>query len=150
MLGINIGGLGFLTAVPVDELPRALKCVWNGEFKFESRALIEAGGFATGKNPRNRAQRHRRQPRRGLAAHRARRERGWRTHHALPLRRVDHQFADRLDGVFAGGGRRGVLPTAEVFALTPICPHALSNRSIILPLSSTIRVKAISRCPRPF
>ena len=41
MLGINIGGLGFLTAVPSDELPRALNHVWNGEFKYESRALIE-------------------------------------------------------------------------------------------------------------
>jgi NAD+ kinase len=37
-----------------------------------------------------------------------------------------------------------VLPTAEVFALTPICPHALSNRSIILPLSATITVKAVT------
>ncbi len=37
-----------------------------------------------------------------------------------------------------------VLPAAEVFALTPICPHALSNRSIILPLASTIRVKAVN------
>ncbi|MEJ0091605.1 MAG: hypothetical protein WDM80_17890 [Limisphaerales bacterium] len=40
-----------------------------------------------------------------------------------------------------------VLPTAEVFAMTPICPHALSNRSIILPLSSRISVKAISPVP---
>jgi NAD+ kinase len=31
-----------------------------------------------------------------------------------------------------------------VFALTPICPHALSNRSIILPLSATIKVKAVT------
>jgi NAD+ kinase len=37
-----------------------------------------------------------------------------------------------------------VLPTAEVFILTPICPHALSNRSIILPLASTLRVKAVT------
>ncbi|MGH7975068.1 MAG: NAD(+)/NADH kinase, partial [Limisphaerales bacterium] len=40
-----------------------------------------------------------------------------------------------------------VFPTAEVFALTPICPHALSNRSIILPLTSAIRVKAINPLP---
>ena len=40
-----------------------------------------------------------------------------------------------------------VLPSAEVFALTPICPHALSNRSIIFPLCSTISVKAIN--PQP-
>jgi NAD+ kinase len=40
-----------------------------------------------------------------------------------------------------------VLPTAEVFVMTPICPHALSNRSIILPLASKISVKAISPLP---
>jgi NAD+ kinase len=40
-----------------------------------------------------------------------------------------------------------VSPAAEVFALTPICPHALSNRSIILPLDSTIRVKAMNPAP---
>jgi NAD+ kinase len=37
-----------------------------------------------------------------------------------------------------------VLPTADVFTLTPICPHALSNRSIILPLASAIHIKAAS------
>ena len=108
MLGVNIGGLGFLTAVPSDELAEALKIVWRGEFKYESRALIEASGRCNGQtDSRNGAERHRRQPRRGFAAHRAGRERGRRTHHALPLRRTDHQFADRFDGLFAGGGRRG-------------------------------------------
>src|SRR5437773_4750101 len=46
----------------------------------------------------------------------------------------------------AAGGAL-VSPAADVFALTPICPHTLSNRSLILPLTSTIRVKAIS--PQP-
>jgi NAD+ kinase len=40
-----------------------------------------------------------------------------------------------------------VLPTADVFTLTPICPHALSNRSIILPLSATLQVKAVTASP---
>jgi len=40
-----------------------------------------------------------------------------------------------------------VLPTADVFTLTPICPHALSNRSIIMPLSSTIHIKAATPSP---
>jgi len=42
ILGINIGNLGFLTAVPSDGLSQALRQVWNGEFAFEPRALIEA------------------------------------------------------------------------------------------------------------
>ena len=49
LLGINIGGLGFLTAVPSDELPRALNHIWHGEFKYESRALIEASGRCQGR-----------------------------------------------------------------------------------------------------
>jgi NAD+ kinase len=40
-----------------------------------------------------------------------------------------------------------VLPTAEVFALTPICPHTMSNRPLILPLASIIRVQAASPAP---
>ena len=36
ILGINIGSLGFLTAVPSAQLGRALKSVWSGEFEFES------------------------------------------------------------------------------------------------------------------
>ena len=44
ILGINIGSLGFLTAVPSAELPRALRQVWKGEFTFEPRALIQATG----------------------------------------------------------------------------------------------------------
>ena len=40
-----------------------------------------------------------------------------------------------------------VFPTAQVIALTPICPHTLSNRSLILPLSATIEVKVIN--PKP-
>jgi len=46
----------------------------------------------------------------------------------------------------AAGGAL-VFPTAEVFALTPICPHTLSNRSLIVPLSATIRIKPINPTP---
>jgi NAD+ kinase len=40
-----------------------------------------------------------------------------------------------------------IFPTADVFTLTPICPHTLSNRSLILPLSSTLEIRVIS--PKP-
>jgi len=151
MLGVNIGGLGFLTAVPSDKLAEALKLVWRGEFKFEARALIEASGTGRGKKI-----------------------------HAAALNDIvisrgaisrlialdvsvngDPITRYRCDGLIvssptgstayslAAGGAI-VLPTADVFVLTPICPHALSNRSIILPLSATISVKAVTTVPTAY
>jgi NAD+ kinase len=40
-----------------------------------------------------------------------------------------------------------VFPTAEVFAVTPICPHTLSNRSLILGLDSKITIQVMSSEP---
>jgi NAD+ kinase len=148
ILGVNIGGLGFLTGVPSAELARALKCVWNGEFRFESRALIEASGIGNGKKILASALND-------IVVSRGAVSRLI----ALDVS-VDGELITnyRCDGLIissptgstayslAAGGAV-VLPTAEVFAMTPICPHALSNRSIILPLSSKICVKAISPLP---
>ena len=145
ILGVNIGGLGFLTGVPSAELARALKCVWKGEFRFESRALLEATGTGNGKKILASALND-------IVVSRG----------AVPRMialdvSVDGELITRYrcDGLIissptgstayslAAGGAI-VLPTADVIAITPISPHALSNRSIILPLSSKIAVKAIS------
>lgn len=145
LLGINIGGLGFLTAVPSAELPDALKKIWRGEFKYESRPLIEVRGNCSGKIIRKDALND------IVVSHGA-------VSRLITLDvSVDGELVTRYrcDGLIVSSptgstayslaaGGAVVLPSAEVFALTPICPHALSNRSIILPLSSTIRVKAIN------
>jgi len=148
ILGVNIGGLGFLTGVPSAELARALKCVWNGEFKFESRALIEVAGNCNGKNICE------------TALNDVVVSRGAVSRLIALDVNVDGELITRYrcDGLIissptgstayslAAGGAV-VVPTAEVFAMTPICPHALSNRSIILSLASKISVKAISPLP---
>ncbi|HEX5398590.1 MAG TPA: NAD(+)/NADH kinase [Verrucomicrobiae bacterium] len=148
MLGVNLGGLGFLTAVPSNELPRALSHIWRGEFKFESRDLIEARGDCQGR------------PIRASALNDIVVSRGAVSRLITLDVSVDGELITRYrcDGLIissptgstayslAAGGAI-VLPTAQVFVLTPICPHALSNRSIILPLSSTLRVKAVT--PQP-
>lgn len=145
MLGVNIGGLGFLTAVPSDKLTEALKLVWRGEFKFEARALIEASGTGRGKNIQATALND-------IVISRGAVSRLIALDVSVngePITRyrcdgliVSSPTGSTAYSLAAGGAI--VLPTAEVFALTPICPHALSNRSIILPLSATISVKAIT------
>ena len=151
MLGVNIGSLGFLTAVPSDKLADALKLVWAGEFKFESRALIEATGVCHGKKltatalndivvTRGAVSR--------LIALDVTVNGDLVTRYRCDGLIVSSPTGSTAYSLAAGGAV--VLPTAEVFALTPICPHALSNRSIILPLSATIRVKAINTVPAAF
>ena len=148
ILGVNIGGLGFLTAVPSANLPRALKCVWNGDFKFESRILLQVTGRCDGRKVDQTA-----------------------LNDIVIGRGVASRLIDldvsvdgdpvaryRCDGLIVSSptgstayslsaGGAVVFPTAEVFALTPICPHTLSNRSLILPLSSRIDVKVVN--PKP-
>lgn len=143
ILGVNIGGLGFLTAVPSDQLAEALKLIWRGDFKFESRALIEATGTGRGKRIHATALND-------LVISRGAISRLIALDVSVngePITRyrcdgliVSSPTGSTAYSLAAGGAI--VLPTAEVFALTPICPHALSNRSIILPLSATITIKA--------
>jgi NAD+ kinase len=148
ILGVNIGGLGFLTGVPSSELAGALKKIWRGEFKFESRALIEVSGKCNGKKISETALND-------IVVSRGAVSRLI----ALDVG-VDGEFITRYrcDGLIVSSptgstayslaaGGAVVLPTAEVFVMTPICPHALSNRSIILPLSSKISVRAASPLP---
>ena len=148
ILGVNIGGLGFLTAVPSANLPQALKCVWNGLFKFESRVLIQATGRSGG------------QPVAQTALNDIVIGRGMTPRlieldvsidgEPLTRYRCDGLIISSPTGSTAyslAAGGAVVFPTAEVFALTPICPHTLSNRSLILPLAATIEVKVASAKP---
>ena len=148
ILGINIGSLGFLTAVPSADLARALKHVWNGEFNFESRILLRATGRSrnhlidqTALNDVVIS--------RGIASRLIELDvcvNG----EPLTRYRCDGLIVSSPTGSTAyslAAGGAVVFPTAEVLALTPICPHTLSNRSLILPLTATLEVEVIS--PKP-
>jgi len=148
MLGINIGGLGFLTAVPSDGLSHALGHIWCGEFKYESRTLIEVNGCCNGSKIQASALND-------IVVGRGAVSRLIELDVSVdgePLTRyrcdgliVSSPTGSTAYSLAAGGAV--VFPTAEVLALTPICPHALSNRSIILPLTSIIRIKATDPLP---
>jgi NAD+ kinase len=151
MLGVNIGGLGFLTGVPSDKLAAALKLLWRGDFAYESRTLIQASGRCHGRTVHETALND-------IVVGRGAVSRPI----ALDVS-VDGEPITRYrcDGLIissptgstayslAAGGPI-VLPTADVFCLTPISPHSLSNRSIILPLSSTVRIKATNPLPATY
>jgi NAD+ kinase len=148
ILGVNIGGLGFLTAVPSAQIEPALAHIWRGEFNFEARVLLE-GEVRGGPAPLKAAALN------DLVISRSGTSRLIDLDVAVdgePLSRY------RCDGLIlssptgstayslAAGGAL-VHPTAKVMVLTPICPHTLSNRPLILPLSATVEIRVVN--PRP-
>jgi NAD+ kinase len=146
LVGINVGALGFLTDVQAHQLPLALKQIWAGQTHVESRPLIQASGRAHG------------QPIVETALNDFVISRGAAPRLIELEVSVDGEFLTRYrcDGLIVAtptgstayslsAGGAIVSPTADVFTLTPICPHALSNRSVIVGLDSAVHVKVLSQ-----
>lgn len=145
VLGINLGRLGFLTLVPSQNLRQALEQIWKNEFVLESRSLIEAsrvtGGCEVTLCALNDIVISRGAVSRmieldvevdGLEL----------TRYRCDGLIVSSPTGSTAYSLSAGGAI--ISPSADVFAITPICPHTLSNRSVIIGLSSTVKVRVIS------
>lgn len=142
LIGINIGSLGFLTDVPAQHLQKALRQIWAGETILESRSLIQA-------TVQPHAERIYEIALNDFVISRGAAPRlidldvtvdG----EALTRYRGDGLIVCTPTGSTAyslSAGGAVVSPTADVFTLTPICPHTLSNRSVVIGMDSTVRVK---------
>jgi NAD+ kinase len=145
VIGINAGALGFLTDVQAHQLPLALKQIWAGEIVLEPRSLIEATG------------------QRGDEVYRETALNDFVISRGAAPRLIDLEVTIdgmvltryRCDGLIVctptgstayslSAGGAIVSPTADVFTLTPICPHTLSNRSVIVSLEAEIKVRVLS------
>jgi NAD+ kinase len=141
ILGINVGRLGFLTAVPSKNLAEALRLVARGEYFFETRQLIEAATPGPRLHALNDFVISR-----GAASRMIELEVSvngeFLTNYRSDGLIVSSPTGSTAYSLSAGGAI--VSPAAAVIALTPICPHTVSNRSLILSLDSVINVRVIS------
>ncbi len=145
VFGINVGRLGFLTAVPSHQLKDAFTKIFAGDYQVETRPLIEAFGVAQGAKIR--------QPAlndfvisRGAIPRMIELEVSI-NDAAMTRYRCDGLIVSSPTGSTAyslSAGGAIISPDANVFAITPICPHTLTNRSVIVSLESKIQVKVLS------
>ena len=145
ILGVNVGRLGFLTAVSSRELPQALEKIWQNEFQIEPRSLLTARGVSNGKKIALRALNDI-VISRGVAPRMIELEVSV-NGNVLTCYRCDGLIISSPTGSTAyslSAGGAIVSPDAQVFAITPICPHTLSNRSVIVSANAVIQVKVIS------
>ncbi len=141
ILGVNLGNLGFLTSVNCDELARTVTPILRGEYNLSARHTIQTSLLRNGKR---------------LETHRALNDavisRGALSRIVRLRLYIDEEWLTEYvcDGmIFAtatgstayslSAGGPILLPTARACILTPICPHALSNRPIIADERSVVR-----------
>jgi NAD+ kinase len=144
---VNLGGLGFLTAITVDELFPELERALRGEHRAAKRKLLNTEVVRDGEV---------------IATYDA-------LNDAVLTKAdiarmidldvyVDNQLvcAYKADGLIIctptgstayslSAGGPIIFPSVPAICLTPICPHMLTNRPVLVPETSVIRV--ISRGP---
>ena len=139
---VNVGGLGFLTAISRDEIYPELERAFRGEHRIANRRLLNtevqrAGQVVASFEALNDAV---------LTKSSLARMIDLDTY-------VDEQFvcAYKADGLIIStptgstayslsAGGPIIFPKVEAICITPICPHMLTNRPVLVPDNSVIRV----------
>ena len=144
IFGVNVGGLGFLTASSWKDLPKAMNDVVAGKFSIESRTLLSAIGQSCREKFKLKAMND-------FVISRGSIPRMIRLEvkvdgEVLTTYRCDGLAVSTSTGSTAyslAAGGAIIAPEAKVISITPICPHTLSNRAVIINQQSTIEVRML-------
>jgi NAD+ kinase len=149
VLGVNLGYLGFLTSVPPGELEEALEQVLRGECWIDERFTLDAvvqnrsGNLSASYNALNDAVLHKggfaRVVRLAVFIGPDREEIGSYTADGIILSTPTGSTAYSLS---AGGPI--VVPTVDCILATPICPHTLVVRPLIVPSSAELFIEVLT------
>jgi NAD+ kinase len=147
ILGVNLGSLGFLTSVALDELYPQLDLILAGRHEINTRMMLEASIIRNGRTIEAHIESY-------LAMNDAV------VNQAALARLIDfdvhvdssHIGRYRADGLIvatptgstayslAAGGPI-VHPALDAFVITPICPHMLTNRPIVIPDTAKVEIE---------
>jgi NAD+ kinase len=142
VMGINFGSLGFLTCFGGPEYAVAAKALAMGDYRVDERTLLEASIERKGKAIYSQTGLN------DVVVTRGERSRLVRLHLYIDQTHLTEYNADGLIIATSTGstayslsaGGPIVMPNSGVFVVTPICPHVLTNRSVIVSNRSTIRL----------
>lgn len=145
VLGINVGRLGFLSTVSLDEIPDAIACLKNNNFTIDSRSLIKIesetklGEFNYALNE--------------VTIHRKDTSSMITVNVWLDENFISTYWADGLIVATATGstayslscGGPISMPNSQNLIITPIAPHNLNVRPLVIPNSGELKLHAKGR-----
>lgn len=147
VLGVNLGDFGFLTEASADQLFPIMEDVINDACTTEERILLSAQVWRDGE---------------GIACQTVlndvvvNKEALARIAHIHTYINDDYLTTFKADGLIVStptgstayslsAGGPIIYPSIETIILTPICPFTLTNRSLILPDTATIKIRLDER-----
>ncbi len=144
-IGVNLGRLGFLTDIAIQDFETSLGAILRGEYHIEQRTMLDTSvslhnEIICRSNSVNDT---------AISKGNSGRLIEFEVH-------VNGQFLShiRSDGIIIAtptgstayslsSGGPIIYPTLPVFSLSPICPHTLSNRPIVLDQNARIEISAM-------
>ncbi|MGI8493697.1 MAG: NAD(+)/NADH kinase [Pyrinomonadaceae bacterium] len=144
VLGINYGGLGYLTEFRIEEMFGALEAILAGNYEVESRVMLdvehlnEAGEKLEDGRVLNEVVLNQSSLARIIEIE------VWLDEFFVNSFRADGLIISTPTGSTAynlSAGGPIIYPSMNVIVLTPICPFTLTNRPIVVPDTAEIKVK---------
>jgi NAD+ kinase len=143
ILGVNFGSLGFLTEIRIDELYPSLESAMAGTATIDERAMLAADAYRDGENFDSRIVLN------DVVFTKAALSRIIELSISVSTGLMTKVKADGLIITSATGstaynlaaGGPIIHPRVDAIAITPIAPHTLTNRPVVIPGSEVIEVR---------
>lgn len=149
LFAVNLGGLGFLTAIKVEDIYVQLDRVLRGEYRVAQRRMLRTELWRDG---------------RSILCHDALNDTVLTKAEIARMIDLEVHVDDHFVCVYKADGLIVATPTGSTayslsaggpimfpavaaFSITPICPHTLTNRPVIVPDDSVIQVKVLETSP---
>ncbi len=146
ILGVNLGSLGFLTEVTLEEMYQLLEEILKGEVIIDERGMLETSIQRGGKDVARYSVLNDVVINKSAIARMI-----------LMETRVDGRYLNtyRADGLIIStptgstayslsAGGPIIYPTVGAISISPICPHTLTNRPIVVPDNVTVDVTLLT------
>lgn len=141
ILGVNLGGLGFLTEISLEELHGILERVIQGDFKTDERDVLNAGVIRKGERIADFTVLNDAVINKGALARIIDLEISINGEYLTTFQSdgliISTPTGSTAYNLSAGGPI--VYPSLHTLVITPICPHTLTNRPIVIPDDVEVR-----------